>query len=162
MEQTNTARASAASARSVMDRVKSTATQQLSTQKSRATDGLGSIAHAVRQTTQPLRDNQQHVIAQYVEKAAEQIERLSDQLRDKDVSELVRDAQRLARRQPAVFLGVSFAAGVLAARFLKSSNHRAGNDWSGETGPGTVSRFEDRLETPGMATWNTPGTTGGM
>ena len=121
MEQTNTAGATPASARGVIDRVRSTATEQLSNQKNRATDRLGSVAHAVRQTTQPLRDNQQDVLAQYVEKAADQIERLSTQLRDKDVSELATEAQRFARRQPAVFLGAAFAAGVLAARFLKSS-----------------------------------------
>ena len=159
MEQTNTAGASSASARSVMERVRSTATEQLSNQKSRATDGLGSVAHAVRQTTQPLRDNQQDFIAQYVEKAADQIERLSDQLRDKEVSELVSDAQRFARRQPAVFIGAAFAAGVLAARFLKSSNQGTSAEWRGDTAP---ARFDDVRKAPGAATASTQYGTGGM
>jgi hypothetical protein len=114
-----------------MNRVRSTATAQLSTQKDRATDGLGSLATAVRQTTQPLRDNQQDAIAQYVEKAADQIERLSTRLREKDVSELVDDAQRFARRQPAIFIGAAFALGVLAARFAKSSSDATGTTTSG-------------------------------
>ena len=105
----------------IVGTVRERATAQLNTQKDRATDGLGSIAQAVRQTTGKLREDQQDIVAQYVEKAADQIERLSNTLREKDVSELVEDAQRLARRQPALFIGGSFAAGLLAARFLKSS-----------------------------------------
>jgi hypothetical protein len=46
---------------------------------------------------------------------------LSATLRDRDVRELVQDAQQFARRQPAIFVGAAFAAGVLAARFMKSS-----------------------------------------
>jgi hypothetical protein len=121
----------------VVDRVRSTATQQLSNQKERATNGLGGVAQAVRQTAQPLRDNQQDVIAQYAEKAADQIERLSAQLRDKDVSELVSDAQRFARRQPAVFIGAAFALGIVTARFLKSSGSAATTHSRGNSTPYT-------------------------
>jgi hypothetical protein len=110
------------SAKTLIDRVRDSATAQLSTQKERATSSLGSIARAVRDTSEPLRSNQQAAIAQYVEKAADQIDRFSNQLRDRDVNELIDDVQRFARRQPALFIGAAFAAGVLAARFLKSSS----------------------------------------
>lgn len=160
MEQTNTAGASSASGRSVMDRVRSTATEQLSNQKTRATDGLGSMARAVRQTAQPLRDNQQDAIAQYVEEAADKIERMSTQLRDKDVTELVSDAQRFARQHTAVFIGSAFAVGVLAARFLKSSNPRSGTDGYGVS-PMT-SDIDDFPATSGPRVGSTPYTTGGM
>lgn len=110
----------------IVDRVKQTATSQLSAQKDKATDGLGSVAQAVRQTTQGLRDHQQDTVAQYVDRAADQIERLSDRLKNKDVAELLDDAQRLARQQPALFIGGAFALGLVGARFLKSSStHRA-------------------------------------
>lgn len=105
----------------IAGKVKERATAQLTTQKDRATDGLGSVVSAVRQTGQHLRDQQNETVAQYVEKAAEQLERFSNNLREKDVNELLQDAQRLARRQPALFIGGSFAVGLLAARFLKSS-----------------------------------------
>ena len=114
----------------IVAQVKERATAQLSTQKDRATDGLGSIAQAVRQTTDKLREDQQDIVAQYVEKAADQIERLSNSLREKDVNELLQDAQRFARRQPALFIGGSFAVGLLAARFLKSSSDaRTANEY---------------------------------
>ena len=112
-----------------MDRVRERATAQLSTQKDRATDGLGSVAQAVRQSTKHLRDNKQDAIANYVEKAADQIDRFSTQIRNRDVGELVNEVQRFARRQPVLFVGSAFAIGVIGARFLKSSSdnqrHRA-------------------------------------
>jgi ElaB/YqjD/DUF883 family membrane-anchored ribosome-binding protein len=105
----------------MMARVRERATQQLSNQKNRATDGLGNIASAVRQSAQPLRDQHHETIASYVGKAADQLEKLSSSLRERDVPELLDDARRFARERPAVFIGASFAAGLMAARFFKSS-----------------------------------------
>ena len=122
MEHTNSS-TSTSDAAGLMDRVRSGATAQLSSTKDRATDGLGSLAQAVRQSTQPFRENQQDTIAQYIEKAADQLDRFSSHLRQRDINDIVDDVQRFARRQPAVFIGAAFAAGVVAARFLKSSNN---------------------------------------
>lgn len=108
----------------IVDRVKERATAQLSTQKDKATEGLGTVASAVRQTTQSLRDQHHDTVAGYVEQAADQIERFSQRLKNKDVTELLDDAQLLARRQPALFIGGAFALGLVGARFLKSSSTR--------------------------------------
>src|SRR5690349_9360509 len=108
-------------AKGVVDRVRESASAQLSSQKDRATDGLGSLARAIRESTQALRDNQQDTVAQYVEQAADRLDTLSTTLRDRDVTQLMTDAQRFARRQPAAFIGASFVLGMLTARFLKSS-----------------------------------------
>jgi hypothetical protein len=126
MDQKNSAGASAIVPRGVMDQVRETATSQLSAQKDRATDGLGSLAQAVRQSTQSLRDHQQDTVAQYVEKAADQLERFSTRMRERDVKDLLEDVQQFARRKPAVFIGAAFAAGMVAARFLKSSGANGG------------------------------------
>ena len=120
MTQTNPAETGDAS--SLIDQVRDGATSQLTAQKGRVTDSLSSLARAVRTSTDSLRDNHQPVVADYVERAASQIERLSATLRDRDVNELVHDAQQFARRQPAIFVGAAFAAGMLAARFMKSSS----------------------------------------
>lgn len=105
----------------IAGRVREQATAQLSRQKDRATDGLGTVAQAVRDTTQHLRNQQHDTVAQYAEQAAQQIENFSERLRSKDIGELMQDAQQLARRQPALFVGGAFALGLLGARFLKSS-----------------------------------------
>ena len=107
----------------LMDRVRDGATSQLTTQKGRVTDSLTSLAQAVRQSTESLRSDQQPAVAQYVESAAGQLEHLSNRLRDRDVKDLVQDAQEFARRRPAIFVGAAFAAGLLAARFMKSSSN---------------------------------------
>jgi hypothetical protein len=106
----------------LIDQVKDKATSQLYSQKERATVGLGSVADAVRQTGRQLRDQRHDGVAEMVEGAASQIERFSNHLKDRSLDELVDDAQRLARQQPALFIGGSFAAGLIAARFIKASN----------------------------------------
>jgi hypothetical protein len=88
---------------------------------------MGSVAQAVRQTTQQLRDQRHETIAHYVDEAANQLERMSQRLRNKDVGELLDDAQQFARRRPAVFIGSAFALGILGARFFKSSRERQTN-----------------------------------
>ena len=105
----------------LIGRAREQATSQLNTQKNKATDGLGTVASAVRQTTDRLRSDNHDTVAHYAEQAADQIERLSERIRGKDVSELLNDAQQLARRRPALFVGGAFAVGLLGARFMKSS-----------------------------------------
>ena len=108
----------------IVNRIKESATAQLTSQKDRGTDALGRVAEAVRSSTQKLRDERHDTVASYVDKAADQIETWSRRLREKDVNELLSDVQRLARRNPAVFIGSAFALGLVGARFLKSSRQR--------------------------------------
>ena len=108
----------------IVNRVKESATAQLTNQKDRGTDALGTVAQAVRSSTQRLRAEQHDTIAGYVDKAADQIESWSRRLKEKDIDELLTDVQRLARRQPAVFIGSAFALGLVGARFLKSSRQQ--------------------------------------
>src|SRR5687767_5218688 len=105
----------------MVNRVRHAAKAQLTTQKTRATEALGSVAAALRQSSQPLRDNNQGMLADYAGKAADQLEQFSARVRERDLTGLMDDVNRFARRQPALFVGAAFAAGVLAARFLKSS-----------------------------------------
>lgn len=105
----------------LMDKLKDGAVSQLNTQKNKATDGIGSVAQAVRQGTQQLKDQQHDVIARYVEDAASRIDRFANSLRERDVNDLLSDAQRFARRNPALFISSAFAVGLVAARFFKSS-----------------------------------------
>lgn len=115
----------------IVGRVREQATAQLATQKTKATDGLGSVAQAVRETTRHLREGQHETVAHYAEQAADQIERFSQRLRNKDVGELMTDAQRLARQKPALFVGGAFALGLIGARFLKSSASDSDSSYGG-------------------------------
>lgn len=135
----------------LMDKVRNGATSQLGVQKDRVTEGVSSVAQAVRQSTQQLRDNRHETIAQYVEQAVDGVERFAERMKAKDANELVRDAQQFARRNPAVFVAAAFGVGVVAARFLKSSGRTAsGGDWRERTGGGSY--------TPGAQSYRSGGT----
>jgi len=107
----------------VADQVKQQGTTQLNSQKERAAEQLTGVSQALRQTGQQLRyENPEGPVAQYAEKAAEQVERLSSYLQQHEIGDMVGDIERFARRQPALFLSGAFALGVIAARFIKSSS----------------------------------------
>ena len=114
----------------IMGRVRNSANTQLTQQKERATEGIGSVAQAVRQSTQQLRDQQHDTIAQYVEQAADQLEKFATRLKEKNVNELMNDAQRFARQRPALFIGSAFALGLIGSRFFKSSAERRGDTFA--------------------------------
>jgi hypothetical protein len=118
----------------VVDQAKQQATSQLDARKNQAVDSLGTVAQALRQTGQQLRQNDQGMIAQYADKAAERVEQFTGQLRNKDVQTVVRDVERYARQQPAVFLGGAFVLGLLGARFLKSTAQREDDSEDGGSG----------------------------
>jgi hypothetical protein len=103
--------------RQATEEVKST----LATQKENAANELHGVAQALRQTSMQLRDNEQGMVADYSNRMAEQVDRLSNYLVERDIDDLRRDAEDFARRRPEIFIGGAFTLGLLAARFLKSS-----------------------------------------
>ena len=105
----------------VTDKAKDQATTRADEQKQRAADGIVGFAGALNQVSDTMRD-QNPGVANLAGSAAIRLESFADSLRAKDVDELVHDVEDLARRQPALFIGGAFLAGVVAARFLKSSS----------------------------------------
>lgn len=111
-------------------------------QKDQAADRLGGMANTLRDVGTRLQDEADAgPIGQYASKAAEQIDRLSHYLRDRDLNTFFRDSETFARRHPDVFLGGTFLAGLLLARFLKSSSDRS--DFDGYEGGAYASLGED-------------------
>ena len=132
----------------IIGQVKEKATGVLDEQKTNITSGLASVADSLRQVGDNLRgaDEENAVgkfTAQYGDEIARRIESVSNYLDNADLKDITRDLERLARRQPALFVGGAFALGLLAARFLKSSSpkqisanrgrgNRTGNQTNGE------------------------------
>jgi hypothetical protein len=100
---------------------------QLANQKHEASQRMVPVQTALRETGQQLRKQGQGSVAQYADKAADQVERFSGYLRETEIDEIVDEARGFARRRPAVFLGGAVALGFLATRFLKSTSQEAGN-----------------------------------
>ncbi len=95
---------------------------QMATRKDQAAEKLGPIHMALHETAHQLNEQGQDSIGQYVDKAALQVERFSEYLRESDVDQLMGEAQSFARRKPAIFLGSALALGFFGSRFLKSSS----------------------------------------
>lgn len=101
------------------------------TKTSEMAQGLTTVANSIRQFTENLRSGggEQQPLAQtvvrYGDSLTNQVEQFADYLDRADLNKLSRDVEGFARRNPVVFVGGAFALGILAARFVKSSQDRA-------------------------------------
>ncbi|MDP9458328.1 MAG: hypothetical protein M3Q60_21695 [Actinomycetota bacterium] len=95
---------------------------QLANQKHNAAQRIAPVQTALREAAHQLRNQGQGSSAQYVDRATDQLERVSGYLRDTDVDEMIGEVRGFARRRPALFLGGAAALGFFASRFLKSSS----------------------------------------
>jgi len=135
----------------VVDQVKHAATEvgsqakekvdsALEAQRERAAGSIGGIADAIRETGRALRSKQPSTPAEYADKAADQIDRVGSYFRDRTIGDLIADVERFARREPAIFVGTTFALGLVAARFLKSSRHHEEQSEASEASSGQIRR----------------------
>jgi len=108
---------------------KSQVSQLVDRQKGQVADRLGSLAGVLREAGQRLDERESEGYGRYADRAAVQVERVSDYLRRQDLNNFVHDVEGFARRHPDVFLGGALIAGVLLARFLKASAER--EPWEG-------------------------------
>ncbi len=132
----------------VVDQAKQQTTSLLASRKDQAADTLFTVAHALRQTGQQLREQEQAPVAGLADQVATRVESVSGYLHGRDVRQIVEDTEDFARQRSAVFVGGALALGVLAARFLKSSKRKA------TTPPGQTIPAERALveATPALAT----------
>jgi len=89
-------------------------------QKNSGADFVSGIAAAVRQAAGGF-DHQIPQAGEYIRRAADQIDKTSYAIRQRDLSELLDGVQDFARRQPTAFLGATVLAGFAAVRFVRSS-----------------------------------------
>jgi hypothetical protein len=89
--------------------------------KDRVVEAAGGVARSLHRVSDELRSEDQAEVARYTERVAAKIEQLADALQSRDLPSIAQDVKRLAQRQPALFLGGAFTAGLIAARFFKSS-----------------------------------------
>jgi len=111
-------------ASAIMDGAKAQARGAVDQRKTTAAESLGTVAQALRGAANTLGEGQTAALREYADGAADQVDKVARYLREKDVQTLARDTETFARRHPEVFLGGAFLAGVLAARFLKSTGQR--------------------------------------
>jgi hypothetical protein len=113
------------------------APSQSTTQQQRLAATLNTVAMALHDASREMRGQDEATFADYVDTAANQVERFAGMLREQDVNQLIYATERFARRRPALFLGVAFALGFAATRFLRSSSQSSAE--IGSRDPGTSS-----------------------
>jgi hypothetical protein len=119
----------------IVNQVQQQAGTQIERQKETAANELSQVVNAVRQFGQNLSGEASGPIARYAaeygDKAADSLERLSNYIREQDAKRLLNDVQNFGRRQPALLLGGAFLLGFAGARLIRSSMEAS---YQGSTG----------------------------
>lgn len=92
---------------------------------------MSDVADATRHFAQTLRERDDTTMAHYTEKVADQVEGLVEYLQDLEPGKVLRDLEGIARRQPVLFYGGMFFAGVAISRFLMASKRSTNGRQSG-------------------------------
>lgn len=97
-----------------------------STGKDMAADAMHGLAGAARDVAGKLGDGQSDGAstraAEFARRAADGMDRFSDNLKGKELDELAEDARRAVRQHPAIAVGAAAVIGFALARFLKSGS----------------------------------------
>ena len=121
----------------------------LQRQKSNAANQISSFQAAVQNASNKLRDEQNPQLASYADAAAEKLGQLSDYLESQNLTKLMHDVERYARKRPEIVFGGLALAGLAAARFLKSSSSRSSaSNRSQNSAPKPSSRRSRRRPRP--------------
>jgi gas vesicle protein len=93
-------------------------------QKENLAQKVDQYTEAMRAACESLRSEEGNVLLGPAQKAADQLERMSGYLREKQPADLLDDLELYARRRPEVVFGGLFVVGLAAARFFKASRKR--------------------------------------
>lgn len=92
-------------------------------QKDFAANQISGIASAISKVAQEL-ESEQGTTARYARDLASSLDRFGQQVRGKNLDELMGEAERFGRTQPLAFLGAAALAGFMASRFAGASAQR--------------------------------------
>ena len=96
----------------------------LDEQKQQAAERVAGIAEAVRSAARSLERSGNQAIACHIDGAANQVDHVSQLIRDRRWSEIVADTEDFAQRRPMLFALGAAAAGFLAGRVLSVPANR--------------------------------------
>jgi hypothetical protein len=95
----------------------------LTEQKEKLAEIIQQYSQSAKTASESLHQEQHLALAQRAEEISSQFDRAANYLRKKELSEIYSDAEHFTRQRPELVFGMMFAAGLMAARFLKASKH---------------------------------------
>jgi hypothetical protein len=122
--------------RAVADGVREEAEKFFDEQKGKLGTKVDRVGKAINQAAHALHAVKADPLADAVDAAGERFKLASSYIEERNLGELISDAEDVARRHPAVMLGGLFVTGLLVARFVKASASRE------ESGSGTSAARE--------------------
>lgn len=112
--------------------------EQVDQRSTKAGEQVSDAAQDMRSVSEELRKQGKDTPAKYMERGADQAERLGSYLKDADADSILSEIEDFGRRQPLAVLAGGLVVGIAAARFLKASSHgryqsRIGSQSQGRT-----------------------------
>ena len=89
--------------------------------KTAGADAIATLARSAKDAADNI-EQQAPQVASLVRGAADGVERISTDIRDRSVGELATSVSDFAKRQPAAFFGFGILAGVVLARLMRASD----------------------------------------
>ena len=150
------------------DQARTRGVEMLDQQRHTAASQLQTVGEAVHRAADKFREDHDDNIAGYVDALADEVDRCARYLEQRDMGALVNDTQRFARRNPELFLGGMFLAGLALSRFLKASRPETGgqqytsggeSSWGRETGRDGMGSSAMDISSQGISPQNMAETT---
>ena len=112
----------------ILDTVHEEAERLFDAQRDRAASKVERVGKMVHQASHALHAVRMDGVADYIDSAAEQVEGLSDYIKDRNLNDILQDAGEIVSRNKGLAIGGLFLTGFAVARFLKASEAQAGAD----------------------------------
>ncbi len=103
---------------SVADRAKSLLGDGLAERQNKSASAISDAAEALRLSSHSLGGN---MLVPYVEKVADQLKRVATFVENASPSEIGKNIEQFARKEPLLFLGGAAVLGLLGGRFMRAS-----------------------------------------
>jgi hypothetical protein len=108
-------------ARAVRETVKEEAERLFEEQRGKMSSKAAKVGKVVRQTAHALRAVRLEAVAEQVDAGAQRIDDASDYIKERNLTEVLQDAEEIVQRNRGLAVGGLFVAGFALARFLKAS-----------------------------------------
>ena len=101
-------------------------------QKNRLAEIVHEYSQATKAASERLHEEGHASLGNRADEMAARLDRVSAYLRERKLSDIYYDAEDYTRRRPEIVFGMMFAAGLVAARFLKASSRGPVKQWPTE------------------------------